>query len=91
MFGAERLKATLNENPEEEPKRLIGRVHEAVDRFAGGAEQFDDITMLCFRYLGPGENAGQARRRCAVDRAGVGGAVADTARAGYRRFSLFRS
>ena len=25
---------------------------ERIDRFAGDAEQFDDITMLCFRYLG---------------------------------------
>jgi serine phosphatase RsbU (regulator of sigma subunit) len=25
----------------------------AVDEFAGDAQQFDDLTMLCIRYEGP--------------------------------------
>ena len=52
MFGEERMTETLNRGPDAEPEALIRRVHEAVNRFAGSAEQFDDITMLCFRYYG---------------------------------------
>ena len=60
MFGEERLAATLNQDPEQSPKDLIHRLHDAVERFAGGAEQFDDITMLCLKYYGtPKENLKQ--------------------------------
>ena len=38
--------------PDAEPEALIRHVHDAVERFTGGAEHFDDITMLCFRYNG---------------------------------------
>ena len=34
-------------------KMLLKAVREDVDRFVGDAEQFDDLTMLCVRYLGP--------------------------------------
>jgi hypothetical protein len=27
-------------------------MREAVDEFVGSAEQFDDLTMLCFEYKG---------------------------------------
>ena len=53
MFGGEGLVRTLNENPDADPEATVHHVHDAVDRFAAGAEQFDDITMLCFRYNGP--------------------------------------
>ncbi len=26
---------------------------DGIDAFVAGAEQFDDITMLCFQYKGP--------------------------------------
>ena len=52
MFGEERLTQTLNRNPDAQPEELIRRVHGAVDAFAGGAPQFDDITMLCLKYHG---------------------------------------
>ena len=52
MFREERLAATLNQDPDSGPEELIHRLKEAVDRFAGGAEQFDDITMLCIKYYG---------------------------------------
>ena len=55
MFGEERLTAALNLNPDAEPEELTAGVREAVDRFAEGTEQFDDITMLCFRYHGTGK------------------------------------
>ena len=52
MFGEERITETLNECPDAEPETLVRYVHDAVNRFAGNAEQSDDITMLCFRYHG---------------------------------------
>lgn len=52
MFGEDRLVATLNQTPEAFPGELIRCMRNAVDRFAGGTEQFDDITMLCMKYLG---------------------------------------
>jgi sigma-B regulation protein RsbU (phosphoserine phosphatase) len=52
MFGEERLAEALNQCPDAGPEELIRRTHDAVVRFAGSAEQFDDITMLCIRYLG---------------------------------------
>ena len=54
MFGGERLLETLNQEADADPRTLIQRVHEAADRFAGGAPQFDDITMLCLKYRGQG-------------------------------------
>ena len=52
MFGEKRLVSTLNEQTNAEPEELIRHVRDAVDRFADGAPQFDDITMLCFKYYG---------------------------------------
>ena len=52
MFGEKRLTETLNQSPDAEPEAMIRRVYDAVIRFTGEAEQFDDITMLCFRYSG---------------------------------------
>ena len=55
MFGDERLLDALNQDPDVSPEELIRRTHEAVNHFADGAPQFDDITMLCFKYYGPRE------------------------------------
>ena len=52
MFGEERIAETLNQYPDADPEKLIRRMHDAVVRFAGSAEQFDDITMLCMKYNG---------------------------------------
>ena len=52
MFKDARLLETLNSGPDAPPEELIDRMHSAVDAFAAGAEQFDDITMLCFKYYG---------------------------------------
>ena len=52
MFGEERLTGTLNQDADAGPEELIRRVHAEVDRFADGAPQFDDITMLCLKYYG---------------------------------------
>lgn len=52
MFSEERLCEAMNQRPGAEPEELIRHVHETVNRFAGNAEQFDDITMLCMKYYG---------------------------------------
>ena len=43
----------LNENPDAEPEEVLRGVMRGINTFMDGAEQFDDITMLCFRYNGP--------------------------------------
>ena len=53
MFGAERLVDVLNQRGGAEPEELIRHVHNEVDQFVGDAPQFDDVTMLCFKYRGP--------------------------------------
>ncbi len=52
MFKEEGLIRTLNVDADAGAEALIRRVHEAVDRFADGTPQFDDITMLCLKYMG---------------------------------------
>ena len=43
----------LNLEPDAAPEAVIGNVHDGIEAFVGGADQFDDITMLCLRYNGP--------------------------------------
>ena len=50
LFGPERMLEALNANPGQPPREALASVMEGIDRFMGGAEQFDDITMLCFEY-----------------------------------------
>ncbi|MBQ3404941.1 MAG: SpoIIE family protein phosphatase [Oscillospiraceae bacterium] len=54
MFGVERMLEVLNGDMEASPRELLGNVRKAVDDFVNGAEQFDDLTMLCIEYNGPG-------------------------------------
>ena len=56
MFGMERLVEALNKNREQSPSELIRSVHRSIDEFVGEADQFDDLTMLCFRYKGREKN-----------------------------------
>lgn len=37
------------------PDRILKHVRENVDAFVKYADQFDDLTMLCFEYSGPQE------------------------------------
>ncbi len=53
MFGMERLAKALNEVVGLSPEEIDDHVRKRIAEFVGGAEQFDDITTLCFRYLGP--------------------------------------
>ena len=50
LFGTDRMLAALNTDTKAEPKRVLANVRAAVDGFVQGAEQFDDLTMLCLEY-----------------------------------------
>ena len=55
MFGTERMLKALNDAPEDaSPEQLLKGVRASVDEFVKEAEQFDDLTMLCIEYRGPG-------------------------------------
>lgn len=56
LFGEERMLEALNEDPEASPEQLLKNVRSAVDAFVQGAQQFDDITMLCVEYKGAGRS-----------------------------------
>ena len=46
MFRTDRLAQALNEHKDSTPKQLLESVQSEIGRFAGDAEQFDDLTML---------------------------------------------
>jgi len=52
MMGLDRMVDALNRDPEAAPEDILGNVRSAVDEFVKGAEQFDDLTMLCMEYKG---------------------------------------
>ena len=52
LFGTDRLLEVLNKNPNVSPDEIIKNVRTAIDEFVLDAPQFDDITMLAFKYNG---------------------------------------
>ena len=56
MFGLDRMLTALNEDADAVPTTILRNVKKHVDSFVGGAEQFDDLTMLCLEYRGAMEN-----------------------------------
>jgi len=48
-FGEARLLEVLRASVGQPAQTMIARVFEAIDAFAGGAPQFDDITLLVVR------------------------------------------
>lgn len=50
LYGMDRLTQILNKNKEKTPEEILVAVRNDVDKFAGSALQFDDITMLCLEY-----------------------------------------
>ena len=52
LFGTDRMLAALNKDPEVDARTLLKNVKDDIDNFVGNAPQFDDITMLGFRYFG---------------------------------------
>ncbi len=54
LFGTDRMLSALNREPDAAPEQVLRNVKEGIDGFVAEAEQFDDITMLCLKYNGPG-------------------------------------
>ena len=53
FFGTELMLKALNRQPHADPKTTLTNVMDGITSFVAGAEQFDDITMLCVKYIGP--------------------------------------
>ena len=53
LFGTDRMLDALNKNPDASPQVMLETVRKGIDEFVGSAPQFDDITMLGFKYMGP--------------------------------------
>jgi sigma-B regulation protein RsbU (phosphoserine phosphatase) len=53
LFGEQRLLDTLNGAPGRSATQLVDGTMAALDGFAGGAAQADDIAVLALRYSGP--------------------------------------
>ncbi len=52
LFGNDRLLEALNKDSKANVTQMLDNVKMAIDTFVQDAPQFDDITMLGFRYLG---------------------------------------
>ena len=52
QFGTDRMIGVLNENKYSSQQDLLKSVKAGVDSFIGITEQFDDMTMIGFRYNG---------------------------------------
>lgn len=53
LFGETRMLESLNRPYEGDVSALDRNVKDDIDKFIDGAQQFDDITMLCMKYNGP--------------------------------------
>ena len=67
LFGTDRMIDALNADPDAAPETVLRNVHRAVDGFVEDAEQFDDLTMLCVEYKGPGQ-ADELEVEATIDR-----------------------
>lgn len=52
FYGMERLEQILNHAVNNSPQEILQMVEADVNSFCDGAEQFDDLTMLCLEYKG---------------------------------------
>jgi phosphoserine phosphatase RsbU/P len=53
LFGDDRLESALTKWGDGSPEAAVRLIRDAVERFASGAEQADDMTLLALRYIGP--------------------------------------
>lgn len=56
LYGENRLPEVLNKNAASDTQTICDAVKADVDLFVGEAPQFDDITMLCLKFNGEGED-----------------------------------
>lgn len=52
LYGTKRLLDALNIEPDADAKQLLTNVKKNVEEFVGATSQFDDMTMMCFKYYG---------------------------------------
>ncbi|MBR4450526.1 MAG: SpoIIE family protein phosphatase [Clostridia bacterium] len=52
LFGEDRLLECIGNLKEQSPEETVKSVKNAVDDFVQNNDQFDDITMLCFKFTG---------------------------------------
>ena len=52
LYGAPRLLAALAASGSSDPQAVLAAVREDVQRFAAGAEQSDDVTLVAVRWNG---------------------------------------
>lgn len=52
LFGEKRLVDALNKDDKASASDILKNVRKDVDEFVGKAPQFDDLTMVCFKYYG---------------------------------------
>ncbi len=50
LYGTDRMIEALNKNPDASIREILENVKKDVDAFVGDAPQFDDLTMLGFRF-----------------------------------------
>ena len=51
-FGRERMLTTINKFAEKTPDEIVKSMKKELDEFYGNHDQFDDITMLCVKFVG---------------------------------------
>lgn len=56
LYGEERLKSFINQHIKDNTTQLLHALKNDIDAFAGGAEQFDDITMLILDFTKRNKN-----------------------------------
>ena len=54
QYGTDRMIKALNEGKDLPPKQLLPFIRSDINSFVKNAAQFDDLTMMCIRYIGPG-------------------------------------
>ena len=52
LFGTDRMLEALNDDPKLSAEKTLEAVKKKIREFTEGEEPFDDITMMCLRYLG---------------------------------------
>ena len=56
QLGTDRMLKAPDRSGNIDPQEMIASVWNGIQEFIAGAEQFDDITMLCFTYNGAAGN-----------------------------------
>ena len=56
MYSEERLIQFMNDHPLNSSEDFLNDLQKDVTLFENGAEPFDDVTMLCLRFLGQNDN-----------------------------------